>query len=49
VCLNRIGANAKLELIGNQLGAILGVGVHNDIAKLVTSSICRQLRRWHLN
>ena len=49
VCLNRIGANAKLELVGNWLGAILGVGVHNDIAKLVTSSIYRQLRWWHLN
>ena len=49
VCLNRIGANAKLELVGNRLGAILGVGVHNDIAKLATSSIYRQLRRWHMN
>jgi hypothetical protein len=44
---NRIGANAKLELAGNRLGAILGVGVRNDIAKLVTSSIYKRLRRWH--
>jgi hypothetical protein len=37
----------KLELAGDQLGAILGVGVRNDVAKLVTGSIYRQLRRWH--
>jgi hypothetical protein len=44
---NQIGANAKLELAGNRLGSILGVGVRNDIAKLVTSSIYRRPRRWH--
>jgi hypothetical protein len=37
----------KLELAGDRLGAILDVGVRNDVAKLVTSSIYRQLRRWH--
>jgi hypothetical protein len=44
---NRIGANAKLELARNRLGAIFGVEVRNDIAKLVTSSIYKRLRRWH--
>jgi hypothetical protein len=48
VFLNRIGANAKLELTGNRLGAIHGVGVRNDIAKLVPGSIYRQLHRWRL-
>jgi hypothetical protein len=48
VFLNWIGENAKLELAGDRLGAILGVGVRNDVAKLVTGSIYRQLRRWRL-
>jgi hypothetical protein len=29
------------------MGAILGVGMRNNVAKLVTGSIYRQLRRWH--
>jgi hypothetical protein len=37
----------KLELAGDRLGAILDVGVRNDVAKLVTGSIYRQLRRWY--
>ena len=36
-----------MELAGDRLGAILGVGVRNYVAKLVTGSIYRQLRRWH--
>jgi hypothetical protein len=46
VFLNWIGENVKLELGGDRLGVILGVGVRNDVAKLVTDSIYRQLRRW---
>jgi hypothetical protein len=36
-----------LELAGDRLGAILGVGMRNNVVKLVTGSIYRQLRRWH--
>ena len=37
----------KLELAGDRLGAILDVGVRNDVAKLVTGSIYSRLKRWH--
>jgi hypothetical protein len=46
VFLNWIGENVKLELGGDRLGVILGEGVRNDVARLVTDSIYRQLRRW---
>jgi hypothetical protein len=36
-----------LELAGDRLGAILDMGVRNDVEKLVTGSIYRQLRRWY--
>jgi aspartate/tyrosine/aromatic aminotransferase len=37
----------KLGLAGDRLGAILAVGVRNDVAKRVTDSIYRQVRRWY--
>jgi hypothetical protein len=47
VSFDCFGGSKKLELAGDRLGAILDVGVRNDIAKLVTGSIYRQLRRWY--
>ena len=44
--LNWIGENVKLELVDDRLGVILGVGVRNDVAKLVLSSIYRENGRW---
>ena len=44
--LNRIGENAELELVDDWLGAILSVGVRNDVVKLVPSSIYRENGRW---
>jgi hypothetical protein len=35
-----------LELAGDRLGAILDVGVRNDVAQLREGSIYRRLRRW---
>jgi hypothetical protein len=44
--LNRVGGNAKFELAGDRLGAILGVVVRDDVAKLTAGSIYRPSERW---
>jgi hypothetical protein len=44
--LNRVGEKAKLELAGDRLGAILGVVVRDDVAKLAAGSIYRKSERW---
>jgi hypothetical protein len=44
--LNRVGRNAKFELAGDRLGAILGVVVRDDVAKLTAGSIYRPSERW---
>jgi hypothetical protein len=49
VYLNRIGENAKFELAGDRLGAILGVGVRDDVAKLAAGSIYSARKRWPVN
>ena len=43
-----IGGNAKLELVGELLGAILDVGVRDEVTKLPVGSIYRKRRRWLL-
>ena len=35
-----------MELAGDRLGAILGVGVRNDVAQLGEGSIYRRSERW---
>jgi hypothetical protein len=45
VFLNRIGENAQFGLTSVRLGAILGVGVCNDVAKLAAGSIYSAQRR----
>jgi hypothetical protein len=49
VYLNRVGENAKFELVGDRLGAILGVVVPDDAAKLAASSIYSARKRWPVN
>jgi hypothetical protein len=49
VFLNRIGENAKFEFAGDRLGAILGLGVRNDVAKLAAGSIYSARKRWPVN
>jgi hypothetical protein len=44
--LNRVGEKAKLELAGDRLGAILGVVVRDDVAKLAAGSIYRFSEQW---
>jgi hypothetical protein len=46
VYLNRVGENAKFELAGDRLGAILGVVVRDDVAKLAAGSIYSARKRW---
>jgi hypothetical protein len=46
VYLNRVGGNAKFELAGDGLGAILDVVVCDDVAKLTAGSIYRPSERW---
>jgi hypothetical protein len=49
VYLNRIGENAKFELVGDRLGAILCVGVRDDVAKLAAGSIYSARKKWPVN
>ena len=49
VYLNRVGENAKFELAGDRLGAILGVVVRDDVAKLAAGSIYSARKRWPVN
>jgi hypothetical protein len=49
VYLNQIGENAKFELAGDRLGAILGVGVRDDVAKLAAGSIYSARKWWPVN
>ena len=43
--LNWVGENAKFELTGDRLGAILGVVVRDDVAKLAAGSIYSARKR----
>jgi hypothetical protein len=43
---NRFGENAKFELAGDRLGAILGVGVLEYLTELAVASIYRASGRW---
>ena len=43
--LNRVGGNAKFELAGDWLGAILDVVVSDDVVKLFAGSIYRERQR----
>jgi hypothetical protein len=38
----------KLELAGDRLGTIVGVGVLDCLMELAVASIYRRLRRWRL-
>ena len=42
---NRFGENAKFELAGDRLGAILGVGVLDYPTELAVASIYREVKR----
>jgi hypothetical protein len=40
------GENVKFKLAGDQLGAILGVGVLDYPTELAVASIYREVKRW---
>jgi hypothetical protein len=49
VAENSFGGSLKLVLFGERLGAILGVVVRDDVAKLAAGSIYSARKRWPVN